>query len=96
MKDPYQGELTLTGFFLLVVFSISAVFMIWAHDNENIFFIALTAFYDFEHCWIFFYFSQNASASQGVGDSFFGKRKLFSFLAAHGGHPIYARTLAAF
>jgi len=44
VKDPYRGKLGSIGFSLLILFSISAIVLLWASDNEQNFFIALSAF----------------------------------------------------
>ena len=35
VKDPYRGKLGSIGFSLLILFSISAIVLLWASDNEK-------------------------------------------------------------
>ena len=44
LRDPDRGAITPTGISLLLLFSLSAVLMLWATQSEKTFFVALTGF----------------------------------------------------
>ena len=80
VKDPHRGELTLIGFFLLITFSITAIFMLWVIDNEKIFFIALTVSMGLNIVSYFFIFHRMRPAAKVSGRLFFETQNYFRFL----------------
>jgi hypothetical protein len=80
VKDPHRGELALMGFFLLITFSITATFMLWAIDNEKAFFISLTAFMGLNIVSYFYIFHRMHPAADASGHLFFEKQNYFRFL----------------
>ena len=74
VKDPYRGKLGSIGFSLLILFSISALFLLWASDNEQNFFIALSAFMTLNIIsYVYIFYRMRPAASES--ELFFYKKK---------------------
>jgi len=79
VKDPHGGKLTSVGLLLLVLFSLSAIFMLWATSNEKTFFIALTLFIILNLAGYFFIYHRMRHAAEASGYLFYSNRKFFRF-----------------
>jgi hypothetical protein len=79
VKDPHGGELTSTGLLLLVLFSLSAIFMLWATSDEKTFFVALTLFIILNLAGYFFIYHRMRPAAKASGQLFYDSRNFFRF-----------------
>jgi hypothetical protein len=79
VKDPLRGELTSVGLLLLVVFSLSAIFMLWATSNERTFFAALSLFIVLNVVGYFFIYHRMRPAAEASGHLFYSTGNLFRF-----------------
>lgn len=79
VKDPHGGELTSVGILLLVLFSLSAIFMLWATSSEKTFFVALTIFIILNLAGYFFIFHRMRLAAKASGHLFYSTGNFFRF-----------------
>jgi hypothetical protein len=79
VKDPHGGALTSTGLILLILFSLSAIFMLWATSNEKTFFIALTLFIILNLAGYFFIYHRMRPAAKASGQLFYSGGNFFRF-----------------
>lgn len=79
VKDPHGGALTSIGLLLLVLFSLSAIFMLWATSDEKTFFVALTLFVILNLAGYFFIFHRMRRAAEASGHLFYSNGNFFRF-----------------